>query len=145
MYRIRLIKGASYTDGRITATKTKPEVVVDDLATAEHYQNTGFFATVGEEVTSGKVASEGDDLFDGFWQGDEDNLADRVYQGEDEAQEVKAALISTLSQMNVDDLKTYAKQRGVEISGITKKADLVEHIATEQLKADEARKQLRGE
>lgn len=138
MYKIRLIKGASYTDGRITATKAKPEVLVDDLATAEHYQKTGFFATVGEEAPGAGHIAEDDDLF-GDFAGDEDE------SGDDVEDETKASLLTTLGLMNVNDLKAYAKQRGIDISGITKKDELVEHIATEQLKADEARKQLRGE
>lgn len=141
MYKIKLIKGASYTDGRITATKAKPEVLVDDLATAEHYQKTGFFATVGEEVPGAERIAEDDDPFSDFAE-DEDEGTDAA---EDAKQGAKASLLTTLGLMNVNDLKAYAKQRGIDISGITKKDELVEHIAAEQLKADEARKQLRGE
>lgn len=43
MVKIGLIHGMSYRDNRIFATKETPEVVVDDMDVAKHYENIGFF------------------------------------------------------------------------------------------------------
>ena len=45
----------------------------------------------------------------------------------------------------IAELKEYASARGIDTTGLSKKADLVQHIFSEQKKADEARALLRGE
>ena len=51
MVKIGLIHGMSYRDSRIFVTKEKPEVLVDDMDVAKHYENTGFFKILGEAGT----------------------------------------------------------------------------------------------
>ena len=57
MVKIGLIHGMSYRDNRIFATKETPEVVVDDMDVAKHYENTGFFKILGEAGTDTAVAA----------------------------------------------------------------------------------------
>ena len=112
MVKIGLIHGMSYRDNRIFATKETPEVVVDDMDVAKHYENTGFFKILGEAGT--------------------DTAEDDV-------------LTKELNSKTVAELKEYASARGIDTAGLSKKADLVQHISSEQKKADEARALLRGE
>lgn len=112
MVKLELIRGLSYKDRRICATKSEPEVLVDDIDTAKHYENTGFFKILGEAGT--------------------DTADDDV-------------LTKELNSKTVAELKEYASARGIDTAGLSKKADLVQHIFSEQKKADEARALLRGE
>ena len=57
MVKLELIRGLSYKDRRICATKSEPEVLVDDIDTAKHYENTGFFKILGEAGTDTAVAA----------------------------------------------------------------------------------------
>ena len=54
-------------------------------------------------------------------------------------------LTKELNSKTVAELKEYASARGIDTTGLSKKADLVQHIFSEQKKADEARALLRGE
>ena len=54
-------------------------------------------------------------------------------------------LTKELNSKTVAELKEYASARGIDTAGLSKKADLVQHIFSEQKKADEARALLRGE
>ena len=51
MVKIGLIHGMSYRDSRIFVTKEKPEVLVEDMDVAKHYEDTGFFKILGEAGT----------------------------------------------------------------------------------------------
>lgn len=108
MVKIELIRGMSYKDGHIFVTKEKPEICVEDMATAKHYADTGFFKILAEAGATDALEQE-------------------------------------LNSMTVAELKSYASVRGIDITGLSKKAELVEHISAEQKKADEARALLRGE
>ena len=112
MVKLELIRGLSYKDRHISATKSEPEVLVDDMDVAKHYENTGFFKILGEAGT--------------------DTAEDDV-------------LTKELNSKTVAELKEYASARGIDTAGLSKKADLVQHISSEQKKADEARALLRGE
>ena len=146
MVKIGLIHGMSYRDSRIFVTKEKPEVLVDDMDTAKHYENTGFFKILGEAGTDTAALSAA--LENEF-------PADLVTPPEDEEAESVAeagtdtaendALVKELNSKTVAELKEYASARGIDTAGLSKKADLVQHISSEQKKADEARALLRGE
>ena len=139
MIKIGLIHGMSYRDNRIFATKETPEVVVDDMDVAKHYENTGFFKILGEAGTDTATLSAA--LENEF-------PADLFTPPEDKEPESVAeadVLTKELNSKTVAELKEYASARGIDTTGLSKKADLVQHIFSEQKKADEARALLRGE
>lgn len=139
MVKLELIRGLSYKDGRICATKSEPEVLVDDMDTAKHYENTGFFKILGEAGTDTAALSAA--LENEF-------PADLFTPPEDEKPESIAeddVLVKELNSKTVAELKEYASARGIDTAGLSKKADLVQHISSEQKNADEARALLRGE
>lgn len=136
MYRIRLVKGLSYTDGKISATRKKPDVLVEEKADVLRYVGTGFFVLAEEQVKADTTreetaAQEGtDDIFD-----------DDLFQEPEELE--KPDLTTELQKRNVDDLKAYAKVVGVDLTGLSKKQDIINRIVENQVKTDAARAALR--
>lgn len=146
MVKIGLIHGMSYRDSRIFVTKEKPEVLVDDMDTAKHYENTGFFKILGEAGTDTaalSVALENEFPADLFTPPEDEEAESVAEAGTDTAE--NDALVKELNSKTVAELKEYASARGIDTAGLSKKADLVQHISSEQKKADEARALLRGE
>ena len=132
MVKIGLIHGMSYRDSRIFVTKEKPEVLVEDMDVAKHYEDTGFFKILGEAGTDTAALSavlENEFPADLFTPPEDEESEPVVEAGTD----------------TVAELKEYASARGIDTAGLSKKADLVQHISSEQKKADEARALLRGE
>lgn len=129
MYRIRLIKGLSYYDGKITATKKKPDVYVEDQETVKHYVATGFFMVVGVEP---KAEGTDDEVEESFIGDDE----------EPEGQTASKALSAELESMNVKELRAYASKHGINLTA-SKKEDMMEQIMSAQERAAEARTALR--
>ena len=146
MVKIRLIHGMSYRDSRIFATKEKPEVFVDDMDTAKRYENTGFFKILGEAGTDAAALStalENEFPADLFTPPEDEEPEPAAETGTDAAED--DVLTKELNSKTVAELKEYASARGIDTTGLSKKADLVQHISSEQKKADEARALLRGE
>ena len=167
MVKIGLIHGMSYRDNRIFATKETPEVVVDDMDVAKHYENTGFFKILGEagtDTTTLSAALENEFPADLFTP-PEDKEPESVAEAGTDTEE-DDVLTKELNSKTVAELKEYAETgfRGwefaggkavanqemnrlqlIDTTGLSKKADLVQHIFSEQKKADEARALLRGE
>lgn len=146
MVKLELIRGLSYKDGRICATKSEPEVLVDDMDTAKHYENTGFFKILGEAGTDTAALSaalENEFPADLFTPPEDEEAEPVVEAGTDTAED--DVLVKELNSKTVAELKEYASARGIDTAGLSKKADLVQHISSEQKKADEARALLRGE
>ena len=146
MVKIGLIHGMSYRDSRIFVTKEKPEVLVDDMDIAKHYENTGFFKILGEagtDTAAPSAALENEFLADLFTPPEDEKPELAVEAGTDAAED--DVLTKELNSKTVAELKEYASARGIDTTGLSKKADLVQHISSEQKKADEARALLRGE
>lgn len=146
MVKLELIRGLSYKDRRICATKSEPEVLVDDIDTAKHYENTGFFKILGEagtDTTTLSAALENEFPADLFTP-PEDKEPESVAEAGTDTEE-DDVLTKELNSKTVAELKEYASARGIDTAGLSKKADLVQHISSEQKKADEARALLRGE
>lgn len=146
MVKLELIRGLSYKDRRICATKSEPEVLVDDIDTAKHYENTGFFKILGEAGTDNAALSaalENEFPVDLFTPPEDEEPEAVVKAGTDTADD--DVLTKELNSKTVAELKEYASARGIDTAGLSKKADLVQHISSEQKKADEARALLRGE
>lgn len=146
MVKIELIRGMSYKDGHIFVTKEKPEVCVEDMATAKHYADTGFFkilAEAGTDTAALSAALESEFPEDLFTPPEDEEPEPVVGTGTDATED--NALMKELNSKTVAELKEYASARGIDTAGLSKKADLVQHISSEQKKADEARALLRGE
>ena len=146
MVKIGLIHGMSYRDSRIFVTKEKPEVLVDDMDVAKHYENTGFFKILGEAGTDTAALSaalQNEFPADLFTPPEEEEPEPVVEAGPENAGD--DVLTKELNSKTVAELKEYASARGIDTAGLSKKADLVQHISSEQKKADEARALLRGE
>ena len=146
MVKIGLIHGMSYRDSRIFVTKEKPEVLVEDMDVAKHYEDTGFFKILGEAGTDTAALSaalENEFPADLFTPPEDEESEPVVEAGTDTAED--DALTKELNSKTVAELKEYASARGIDTAGLSKKADLVQHISSEQRKADEARALLRGE
>lgn len=146
MVKIGLIHGMSYRDSRIFVTKEKPEVLVDDMDVAKHYEDTGFFKILGEAGTDTAALSaalENEFPTDLFTPPEDEESEHVVEAGTDTAED--DVLTKELNSKTVAELKEYASARGIDTAGLNKKADLVQHISSEQKKADEARALLRGE
>lgn len=146
MVKIGLIHGMSYRDSRIFVTKEKPEVLVEDMDVAKHYEDTGFFKILGEAGTDTAALSaalENEFPADLFTPPEDEESEPVVEAGTDTAED--DALTKELNSKTVAELKEYACARGIDTAGLSKKADLVQHISSEQKKADEARALLRGE
>lgn len=101
MRKLKLIKGASYYNGIIKATKEQPYVNVSDLE-AENLVDTGYFA-VCEDNTS---------------------EADLAESTQDSAPDYKA-----LSRMSKAELSEYAEENGIATDRCKTKADLLEVIS----------------
>lgn len=147
MVKIGLIRGMSYKDSRIYATKEKPEVLVDDMDTAKHYESTGFFEILSETGTDTlalSAALESEFPADLFVppENEEPELVTVTEAGTDTTED--DLLVKELNSKTVVELKEYASARGIDTAGLSRKADLVQHIAYEQKRADEARALLRG-
>lgn len=146
MVKIGLIHGMSYRDSRIFVTKEKSEVLVEDMDVAKHYEDTGFFKILGEAGTDTAALSaalENEFPADLFTPPEDEESEPVVEAGTDTAED--DALTKELNSKTVAELKEYASARGIDTAGLSKKADLVQHISSEQKKADEARALLRGE
>lgn len=98
MYRVKLIKGLSYT-GAIHATKAKPFVDVEDKNVADAAVASGYFELVdAADETNVETATPAEDL----------------------------------TKMTVPQLEAYAADRGIDLSGKTKKADIIKAIEAAQ-------------
>lgn len=106
MFHLKLIKSLSYA-GIVTATKKKPDVYVEDEATAKAAVASGYFAIV------------------------EDGPAEQQEQATVKGHLDKAQL----EEMKIDDLKKLAADMGINTSALKKKAELVEAIASVEVEA----------
>lgn len=130
---IRLIRGLSYMDGHINVTMEKPEVNVDDAKVA-HYVGTGFFEVVSVGASAEDSVSEAAEDADAAEEtGKESDLADIPDEG------------NPVDGMTVAELKEYAENNGIVISGLTKKAEIIDAIKEAEKRAAEARELLRQE
>lgn len=98
-YHIRLIKALSYC-GVVTATKQRPDVFVEDKATADAAVATGYFKLIEDEE-------------------------------ETEEDSMEKAQGKTLEKMTVPELETFAAYKGVNLKGISKKADIIAKLKQE--------------
>lgn len=119
MYHLKLCKGLSYSNGKVTATKQRPDVFVDDKATAGAALASGYFKLVsGPEGTVTPPHGEGENP--GFPPpGEVVGHLDR----------------EQLEGMTIPDLKKLAGDMGVDIKGLKAKADIISAIVAVEVSA----------
>lgn len=108
MYHLKLCKGLSYSNGKVTATKQRPDVFVDDKAAADVALSSGYFKLVGQQETP------------------EFPPAGEVLGHLDREQ---------LESMTVPDLKKLAGEMGVDIKGLKDKAAIIDAIVAVEVSA----------
>ena len=106
MYKVKLIKGLSYT-GAVHATKEDPYVDVEDKETADAVVATGYFELVEETA---------DDNNDGG-KNDESGATD-------------------YNKMTVPQLEAYAAEKGIDLAGASRKAEIIAKIAAAETADD---------
>ena len=108
MYHLRLCKGLSYSNSRITATRQHPDVHLEDKAVADALAASGYFKLVdGQEASS--FPPPGDVL---------GHLDPEQLDG-----------------MTIPQLKELAGEMGVDIKGIRDKAGIIAAIAAVEVSA----------
>lgn len=98
MYHLKLCKSLSYSNGKVTATKQRPDVFVDDKATADAAVASGYFKLA--EENGGKP------------------LPDPPQEPEDRPGK-------TLEEMTVAELETFAAYKGVSLKGVRGKDNVI--------------------
>lgn len=127
--KLRLIRGASYTDlGSITATAKSPFVDTDDIEKAQNLIDEGIFEAVEETAPDkSRGTAEG-----------------RLPYKKDTERSAVSDLKSKLEAMNISELRKYAADHGVTVKA-SKKDDIIEKLMEADARAQEARESLRGE
>lgn len=108
--RVKLIKGLSYSNGRVFASKDKPIIEVDE-AEGEKLFASGRFKVVEEPA---EVISE-----------HEEEIIEQ--EGSDDLEGDNTEYIVPpvdFDKMTVDALKAYAKENEIDISGLTRKDEI---------------------
>jgi len=108
MYHLRLTKGLSYC-GVVEATQKKPDVFVEDKATADAAVATGYFMLIEEAAEPPEGGEEKE-----------------PGEGGGNKQPGKK-----LEEMTVPELETFATYKGISLKGISKKADIIAKLKAE--------------
>lgn len=106
MYHLKLIKALSYT-GVVKATSKKPDVYVDDEATANAAVASGYFVLVTSAVP-GETPNEPEETT-----GEPEETKPLGYGGK------------PLSDMNKSELETFATYKDVDIKGAKTRAQII--------------------
>ncbi|MBQ3160560.1 MAG: Rho termination factor N-terminal domain-containing protein [Oscillospiraceae bacterium] len=120
MVKIKLIKGRSYLgetkDGTIKATLKKPVVSVSEEE-AKRLISTGYFAlTKDADDKSGNNGEENGGESTG-----DNNKDGELFEGEIDSE--------TLEAMNINELRAFASEHGIDLSGKSRKAEILEAIS----------------
>lgn len=122
---LRLIKGLSY-DGVVRASAAHPDVFVDDPEKYTALLESGYFEALPDAHTvTGHL--DADFL---------DKLADDMgvdTTGKDKAEVVAAVAeepveVPDISKMKLDELKEFAEDNGIDLTGCTTKASILQKI-----------------
>ena len=134
MYRLKLIKALSYS-GIVTATKTKPFVIVPEKEQAEYLVSTGYFELVEGEGATTEKADENSE---------QKNSDELLFPDEEEAEKESPSVMVELQKKTKDELVAYAGMKGIDLTGCNKKDEIFQRIVQELARADEARNFLRN-
>jgi len=97
-YHLKLKKALSYC-GIVTATKKQPDVFVEDEETANQILNTGYF-----------------------------ELVEKKEEKQQENTNTSPITKEQIEKMKIEDLKSIAEEKGIDITTLSKKADYIEAI-----------------
>ena len=100
-YRLKLVKALSYS-GIISATRENPVVIVEDETAANEAVATGYFELIKDKEDDVPPILPDDETSDFDFE---------------------------ISSMSISELKNFAKEHDIDISGKTKKADILEVIS----------------
>uniref|UniRef100_A0AAU8AXD7 HeH/LEM domain protein n=1 Tax=Dulem virus 37 TaxID=3145755 RepID=A0AAU8AXD7_9CAUD len=90
MYKLKLIKGRSYTGRGVKATASNPVIEVETKEISDSLLASGYFSFVGEAVPANSASSVSD---------------------------------KPLTKMTEKELEAYAEENGIDLTGLSKKAD----------------------
>lgn len=125
---LRLIKGLSY-DGVVRASAAHPDVFVDDPEKYTALLESGYFEALPDAHTVTGFLGEMDEE-------QLDKLADDMgvdTTGKDKAEVVAAVAeepveAPDISKMKLDELKEFAEDNGIDLTGCTTKASILQKI-----------------
>lgn len=147
MYHLKLCKGLSYSNGKVTATKRNPCVFVDDKATADAAVASGYFKLVGETPSFppiGKTLGHLDqEQLESMTIPDLKKLAGEVgadIKGLKDKGAIIAAIVAVevsapafdaeaLAAMSDDELKALVEEKGIDLTGCNTREDALEAIS----------------
>lgn len=149
MYHLKLCKGLSYSNGKVTATKRNPGVFVDDKATADALLASGYFKLIsGPEATSfpppGEVTGHLDpEQLDGMTIPELKKLAEEMgvdVKGLKAKADIIAAIVAVevsapafdaeaLAAMSDEELKALVEEKGIDLTGCNTREDALEAIS----------------
>lgn len=133
MYHLRLCKAKSYR-GIVVATEKRPDVYVPEKDQADSLVASGYFTLASDgENESAEIEQPHDEIT-----GETDLFADNE-------QEQGDTIMLELQKMTKDELISYAKDSGIDLTGCNKKDEIFQRIVQEIARADAARNELRGE
>lgn len=130
---LRLIKGLSY-DGVVRASAAHPDVFVDDPEKYTALLESGYFEALPDAYT---VTGHLDTGFLSEMDEEQlDKLADDMgadTTGKDKAEVVAAVAeepveVPDISKMKLDELKEFAEDNGIDLTGCTTKASILQKI-----------------
>ena len=130
MHHLKLIKGLSYWNAFVKATKDHPDIYVEDGPAYESAMKSGYFEEV-EDKPQGEDPEGGDPASDTMAPIDEGDPEETEKDG--------------LEEMSVPDLKAYAQLNGIDLAGAKKKDEILDTIRAAEAHAAEVRSALRGE
>lgn len=113
MHHLKLVKGLSYWNAFVKATKDHPDIYVEDGPAYESAMNSGYFEEV-EDAPDRDDPEGGDPLSDTM-----------VPVGEDDQEETET---DGLEKMSVSELKAYAQLNGIDLGGAKKKDEIIDSI-----------------
>ena len=147
MYHLKLMKALSFT-GIVTATKENPDVYVEDKAIADAAVATGYFKLVEQveahldggqfdrwsfEEVKRLAADMGIDT--AGLSSKEDYIeaieTTEIIPGAEAEGDEEHKPEKPLEEMTVPELETFAAYKGINLKGISKKADIIAKLKTE--------------
>ena len=149
MYHLKLCKGLSYSNGKVTATKRNPGVFVDDKATADALLAPGYFKLIsGPEAPDfpppGEVLGHLDpEQLDNMTIPELKKLAEDMgvdIKGLKAKVDIIAAIVAVevsapafdgeaLAAMSDEELKALAEEKGIDLTGCQTREDTLEAIS----------------
>lgn len=130
MHHLKLIKGLSYWNAFVKATKDHPDIYVEDGPAYESAMKSGYFEEVEDKPQS--EDPEGGD-------------PESTTMAPADTEDPEGTETDGMEDMSVSELKAYAQLNGIDLGGAKKKDEILETIRAAEAHAAEVRASLRGE